>query len=124
MLLTAGVLYAVAVRFAIPGALLVSAADLLDLPLRSDASLSVGRRCVSCLNMRCTSGRSCSRERPLVNAIRWTDNKTKSGESGTYEVTGSDLVIHRTVAFIPANMVPNNAGSFSFDEPAGATRSH
>ena len=83
--------------------------------MRSDASLSVGRRCVSCLTRVAPGGRSCSRERPLVNAIRWTDNKTKNGESGTYEVTGSDLVIHRTVAFIPANMVPNNAASFSFD---------
>jgi len=37
------------------------------------------------------------------------------GEAGTYEVKGSELVIHRTVAFIPGNMVPGNAASFSFE---------
>ena len=37
------------------------------------------------------------------------------GEAGTYEAKGSELVIHRTVALIPGNMVPGNAATFSFD---------
>ncbi len=54
-------------------------------------------------------------EFPAMTADQLRDVVQFVGESGTYEIKGSDLVIRRTVAFIPANMVSNNAASFSFE---------